>query len=99
VAEEYMTSIAGASKGKDTDPKKAKKNLRICAGRCKKNCTHSVRRILTNQYLWDFKCSSGAASYAMSKSQQRTANCKQKFCLKLLKIHHMPNFAAAPGFR
>ncbi|HEY1846015.1 MAG TPA: hypothetical protein VGH05_14320 [Buttiauxella sp.] len=34
----------------------------------------------------------------MSKSQQLTANCKQKFSLKLLKIRHMPNPAAAPEF-
>ncbi|WP_435952321.1 hypothetical protein [Dryocola sp. BD626] len=73
----------------------AKKNLRIRAGWCNSSWSASGADT-TYQYLWDLKCSSACATSAMSKSQQRTANCKQRFCLKSLKIRNMAIPAAAP---
>jgi hypothetical protein len=41
--------------------------------------TQYVLRILTNQYLWDLKCSNGDQTPASRQSQQPEAKCKQRF--------------------
>ena len=55
-----------------------KKNLRIRAGRCKIISTKSVRKKLTNQYLWDSQSINALNGLTSEHSQQLIAKCKQR---------------------
>lgn len=56
-----------------------KKNLRICAGRCKRRSTKTALKNLTNQYLWDIQSINLADDSSSKHSQQPFAKCNQRF--------------------
>jgi len=60
-----------------------KKNLRIRAGRCKIISTKSVRKKLTNQYLWDPDCLVFSSTGASHKTQGNKPKCNQLLLFSL----------------
>ncbi|MEE7531111.1 hypothetical protein IV503_05595 [Klebsiella huaxiensis] len=55
----------------------SKKNLRICAGRCKIISTKSVLKKLTYQYLWDPDCLVFSPVDTSHKTQGNEPKCNQ----------------------
>lgn len=69
----------------------AKKNLRICAGWCKRIVLSRVPGILTNQYLWDLNCLAPPAAKPAAKSKGMSPSATR--CLNSLFL------LQAAGFR
>ncbi|MCP2001530.1 UNVERIFIED_ORG: hypothetical protein J2Y78_000070 [Buttiauxella agrestis ATCC 33320] len=75
-----MTNFNGAIVSRNTNSEnKAKKNLRICAGWCKRMVLNNVPGILTNQYLWDLNCGALLAGSPARKSKGISGKCNQVF--------------------